>query len=154
MTPSIVKTANRSDAPPLAPTYSHLSIVPVPPLNPTIHLLSVAGQVGTPASTSPCAAVPTAFRDQAANAFANVAACLALGGATAQDVTKLTIFVVGLEPSMRGPLMEEITCFFRVEGQDKQHAPPSTLVGVAALAAKEFLIEIEATAAVAAPADH
>lgn len=153
MAPSIVKTTNRADAPPLASTFSHLSIVPMPPVNPSLYFLSVAGQVGSPPPTSPPAPLPTAFHEQATNAFTNVAACLALGGATPQDITKITIYVVGLEPSMRSALIDAINAFFHVDSQDKAHAPPSTLLGVAALASKEFLIEVDATAVVAVPSE-
>lgn len=143
---SIVSTASRSDNPPASSTLSHISIVPVPPKNPTIHFLTVAGQLGTPPPTTPQTPTPTSFREQAINAFANLGQCLTLGGATPRDITKINIYVVGLDPSMRGDLIEVITNFFTFEGE--QHKPPSCLLGVAALAGKEFLIEVDATAAV------
>jgi len=151
MPPSIITTANRSDILPLSPTYSHLSIVAFPPANPTIHFISIAGQVGTPPPTSPPglpAPNPASFHEQAINAFANVAACLAVGGAKPQDITKITIYVVDYEESMKSVLGEVITNFFQIRGQEKQHTPLSMLLGVAALASKDFLIEVDATAVV------
>ncbi|KAJ9144214.1 hypothetical protein NKR23_g6082 [Pleurostoma richardsiae] len=150
MSSSIVATVNREDQPPLASTFSALSIVPIPPHKPAVHLLHTAGQVGLPSPSSPSAALPTSFREQAENAFANVAACLALGGATPRDITKITIYVVDYELSMRAVLAEVITAFFSTGGSEKPHAPPSTLLGVAALASKEFLIEVDAEAVVVA----
>lgn len=147
MGPSIVSTASRSDAPPASSTLSHISIVPMPPKNPTLHFLTVAGQLGTPPPTTPPTPLPATFREQAINAFANLGQCLTLGGATPRDVTKINIYIVGLDPSMRGDLIEVITEFFTFEGE--QHKPPSCLLGVAALAAKGFLIEVDATAVVA-----
>ncbi|EOO02405.1 putative endoribonuclease l-psp protein [Phaeoacremonium minimum UCRPA7] len=156
MAPPIVSTINRSDIVRLATTYSDLSIVPFPPHKPVLHLLRTAGQVGTPPSPScsPPGPVPASFREQAENAFSNLAACLKAGGATPRDITKITIFVVGLVPSLRGDLVEVITAFFSPgEGEGEEgagaHAPPSSLIGVAALASSEFLIEVEAEAAVA-----
>jgi enamine deaminase RidA (YjgF/YER057c/UK114 family) len=144
MAPSIVTTLNRTDVPPDAPTLSHLSIVPFPPLNPTLHFLTVAGQVGI----SPPLPIPTSFRQQAINAFANLRACLALGKATPQDITKINIYVVDLGPEMRDDLREVITNFFTDEN-GKQWKPPSTLLGVAGLASTDFLVEVDATAVVA-----
>ncbi|KAL4781944.1 Endoribonuclease L-PSP/chorismate mutase-like protein [Aspergillus varians] len=149
MPPPIVTTLNRPDTSPAAPTFSDLSVVPIPPLNPTTHLLQTAGQVGTPRPTTPPTPLPTSLQAQAQNAFANVAACLHLKGATPRDITKITIFVVDLVPEMRSVLVDVIQEFFRAEDGAESHKPPSSLVGVARLASSEFLIEVEATAVVA-----
>lgn len=100
-----------------------------------------------PPPSSPPTPFPTSFREQAISVFANPGACLALGGAKPRDVTKITIHVVGLGPEMKSDLVGTITDFFTVDG--KQHKPPSTLLGVAALARKDFLIGVDATAVVA-----
>jgi enamine deaminase RidA (YjgF/YER057c/UK114 family) len=149
MNPPVVTTLDRTDAPPAAPTFSNLSVVAIPPVNPSIYLLQTAGQVGTPPPTTPSSPIPTSFREQAENAFANVAACLALKSATPRDITKITIFVVDLNLSIRGPLIEVIENFFRGEEGGTPHKPPSSLIGVVRLASSEFLIEVEATAVVA-----
>ncbi|KAI1609750.1 hypothetical protein EDD37DRAFT_380419 [Exophiala viscosa] len=149
MTLPIVTTLNRSDGPPDAPTLSALSVVPLPPVNPTAYLLQTAGQIGKPPPTTPSTPFPTSFHEQAANAFANVGACLGLKGATPRDITKITIYVVNLNASHREPLIDVIRNFFRIEGQES-HKPPSSLIGVAGLASPDFMIEVEATAVVAA----
>ncbi|OKL57038.1 hypothetical protein UA08_07353 [Talaromyces atroroseus] len=149
MSPPVITTLDRTDAPPATSTFSSLSVTAIPSVNPSVYLLQTAGQVGTPPPTTPPSPIPTSFREQAENAFANVAACLALKSATPRDITKISIFVVDLEPSMRGALIEVIQNFFRGEGDDAPHKPPSSLIGVARLASSEFLIEVEATAVVA-----
>ena len=60
--------------------------------------------------------------------------------------------VVDLELSMRDVLVEVITDFFRTREsngqQEQQHAPPSSLIGVASLAHPDFKIEVEASAVI------
>lgn len=146
----VVTTVNRRDKAPLAPTFSDLSIISIPAAKPAVHLLRTAGQVGTPAPATPPAPIPTSFLEQAQNAFANVAACLALGGAVPRDITKITVYVVNYDMTMREELIQVITEFFRPTRDEKPHKPPSTLLGVEALASKEFLIEVEAEAAILA----
>jgi enamine deaminase RidA (YjgF/YER057c/UK114 family) len=148
MAPPIVQTANKAEATPLAATFSDLSIVPVPPGQSTVYLLRTAGQVGMPPPSSSATEMPQSFQEQAQNALQNVAACLVAGGAKPQDITKLTIFVVDLDASARNALIHLITEFFTDE-DGHQHRPPSSLVGVAALAMPAFLVEIEADAAIA-----
>ncbi len=60
------------------------------------------------------------------------------------DVVKLTVYVVDYDPSRRGDVMA-----IRNEYIDANNAPASTLVGVQALAAPDYLIEIEAIAHIA-----
>ncbi|KIW97224.1 uncharacterized protein Z519_02616 [Cladophialophora bantiana CBS 173.52] len=153
MVPSIVSTLNRSDRPPIGP-FSELTIVPIPPVNPTAYLLQTAGQVGAPPSSSPQGTpFPETFREQAVNAFANVANVLALKGATPQDIIKVTIFVCDFDVSKRDIVSEVMLDFLGggVAGEKSEpvHRPASSLVGVAALATPGFLIEVEATAVVA-----
>ncbi|KAJ9634725.1 hypothetical protein H2204_006174 [Knufia peltigerae] len=160
MPPHIVSTLNRPGSRQFGP-YSELSVVPIPSVDPTVYLLQTAGQVGGPPPAAAAAAeggpFPTSFREQAVNAFANVAAVLALKGATPRDVTKITIFVPNLDTAKRDLLPGVITDFLlrggSRTGHDEQtvHQPPSSLIGVAALASPEFLIEVEASAVVAAP---
>jgi len=61
--------------------------------------------------------------------------------ATFANVVKLTVYVVDYDPATRGDVMA-----IRNEYIDPHNAPASTLIGVSALAAPDFLIEIEATA--------
>ena len=81
------------------------------------------------------------FAAQALQAHRNVAAALAAAGATFDDVTKMTVFIVGFDQDTHfAPLLE-------ARGQLVQgEKPANTLVGVQALASPDFLIEVEAMA--------
>lgn len=71
----------------------------------------------------------------------NLQTALAAGGATFDDVVKITTFVVGYEPSQRNVIGE-----VRGKYLSADNPPASTLVGISVLASPEFLIEIEAVA--------
>ena len=73
----------------------------------------------------------------------NLKLALASADATFSNVVKLTVFIVDYDPSRRGEVMS-----VRNEYIDPHNAPASTLVGVQALAAPDYLIEIEATACI------
>ena len=80
---------------------------------------------------------------QTTQAMRNLEVALASAGATFADVVKITTYVVDYRPEMR-PIIGAARSPFFGSG-----APPaSTLVGVSALAAPEWLIEIEAIAVV------
>ena len=103
-------------------------------------LVWTSGQVpiapdGTPAPAGDWAA-------QTRLALQNVEAALAAGGATWQDVFKLTIFVTDTS---------ELATIRRVRDEfvDTERPPTSSLVQVAGLFRPDLLIEIEAVAAVA-----
>ena len=80
---------------------------------------------------------------QTKQVFENIKANLAAAGATFADVIKVTYFL--LDPAGI-PTIRQI----RDEYVDKQSPPISTLLIVAGLARPEFLIEIEAIAALPA----
>ncbi len=71
----------------------------------------------------------------------NLQSALASVDATFADVVKINVYIVDYEPSIRGDVMA-----IRNEYIDPNNAPASTLVGVSALAAPDYLIEIEAIA--------
>ncbi len=73
----------------------------------------------------------------------NLQIALEAVGATFADVTKITTFVVDYRPELRATIAS-------VRGRylSADNPPASTLVGVSALAAPEWLIEIEATAVI------
>ncbi len=73
----------------------------------------------------------------------NLQTALQAAGATFADVVKLTTFVVGYTPEQRAVIGE-----VRGKFLPKDNPPASTLVGVAALAAPDWLIEIEAVAVI------
>lgn len=73
----------------------------------------------------------------------NIGAALRSASATFDDLLKLTIYVVDYKPSDRARILE-----VRAQYIAPDKLPASTLVGVQALAAEEFMIEIEAVASV------
>lgn len=80
---------------------------------------------------------------QTRQALANLRAVLAAAGATPSDVVRLRTYIVAHSPEKLGVVLPEIAAFYG----DAVPAP-NTLIGVAALALPDFLIEIEATAAI------
>ncbi|HLF70645.1 MAG TPA: RidA family protein [Dehalococcoidia bacterium] len=78
---------------------------------------------------------------QAEQVFENLKACLASVGATFQDVTKLTTYIVNYKPEDRA-----IIGAARQKHLPATNPPASTLVGVQALAVPAIMIEIEAIA--------
>jgi enamine deaminase RidA (YjgF/YER057c/UK114 family) len=73
----------------------------------------------------------------------NLGAALAAAGASFADVVKITTYVVDYKPEMRTVIGKARSPFFA-----GREPPASTLVGVSALAAPGWLIEIEAIAVV------
>ena len=102
-------------------------------------IVSVAGQVAT--DTNGNVVGKGDFAAQALQAYQNVAAALAAAGATFDDVTKMTVFIVDFDEAQHfGPLVE-------ARGQVIPGTKPAnTLLGVQALASPDFLIEVEAMA--------
>ncbi|OAP54788.1 hypothetical protein AYL99_11236 [Fonsecaea erecta] len=130
-----IQLINPPDVPPPRPTYSHVQLTP---LSDTSTLVTIAGQIGVDLATK---TAPESFIGQVEIALANLGRCLAAVGATPADIVKMTQFVVNLDP----------TDTSRSEAYSKfmaGHRPPSTLVGVAALAAPNWLYEVEAMAIV------
>ena len=77
---------------------------------------------------------------QAVQIFENLKAVLASAGATLDDVVKLTTYTTSL--AYRPKIAEVRARYF------KTYFPPNTFVVVASLATPEYLLEIEAVAAV------
>lgn len=108
----------------------------------TLHL---AGQVAWDSQYQVIS--PGDLAAQTRQALANLKVVLASVGATPADVVRLRTYIVNHTPdklAIVGPALAE----FYAGGIPA----PNTIVGVAALALPDFLIEIEATAAVAASA--
>lgn len=80
---------------------------------------------------------------QTAQVMHNVGRALEAAGATFADVVKITTYVVGYRPEHRAIIGAARSPFF-----PPGKPPASTLVGVQALAAPGWLIEIEAIAVV------
>jgi enamine deaminase RidA (YjgF/YER057c/UK114 family) len=77
---------------------------------------------------------------QARQVFANVGRALAAAGARPEQVTKITIFVVGYRREYLSVIEDGRVALFG------DHKPADTLVGVEALSRPEYLIEVEAIA--------
>lgn len=78
---------------------------------------------------------------QTGQAMRNLGTALAAAGAKFSDVVKITTYVVNYKPEDRAVLGRARAGFFA-----GMTPPASTLVGVAALAMPEWLVEIEAIA--------
>lgn len=103
-------------------------------------LVHVAGQVSWGAGEGGESDLASQIEDS----YAHVATALAAAGGSVDDIVDLTMFVVDWAPAR----MSEV-----VEGLDRVTArfgsrpvPPATLIGVAALAAPEYLVELKAVA--------
>ena len=84
---------------------------------------------------------------QVEQAYVNVGTALAAAGATFDDVVKLTAYFVDWEPG-RMPLFVEGVARAAERLGIEAPVAPLTGIGVAALAAPDLLVEIEATAVV------
>jgi enamine deaminase RidA (YjgF/YER057c/UK114 family) len=102
-------------------------------------LVWISGQIAVDADGE----VPPGWEGQTRLALQNVGAALESGGATWDDVFKLTVFVVDTSalPTVRA---------VRDEFVNTERPPTSSLVQVAGLVRPGLLIEIEAVAAVPA----
>jgi enamine deaminase RidA (YjgF/YER057c/UK114 family) len=103
-------------------------------------LVFVAGQVADDAQGNLVG--PGDLVTQARQAFANVGRSLAAAGATPQQVTKITIYVVHHRPEYLRDISEARIAVFG------DHKPADALVGVETLAEPGYLIEVEAIAVV------
>jgi enamine deaminase RidA (YjgF/YER057c/UK114 family) len=104
----------------------------------TLHL---AGQVAWDANTNVVGGDD--YGAQARQALANLKWVLRAAGCTPADVIRLRTYVVNHSPDKLGPILGEIGAFYG----DATPAP-NTFIGVQSLALADFLVEIEAIAAV------
>ena len=79
--------------------------------------------------------------EQARQAFRNLEAAMEAAGGTLKDIVALRIYIVDYQAESGTAVGTALREFFSPE-----NPPASTWIGVTALAAPEFLIEIEATA--------
>jgi enamine deaminase RidA (YjgF/YER057c/UK114 family) len=104
----------------------------------TVHL---AGQV---AWDKDCAIVGgDDLAAQTRQTLANIKTVVEAAGGTIADIVRLRIYVVNHSPDKLGVVLPEVGAFF-----GEVTPPPNTFLGVQALALPDFLIEIEATAAI------
>jgi enamine deaminase RidA (YjgF/YER057c/UK114 family) len=83
------------------------------------------------------------LRAQATQVYTNVGAGLAAAGAGFSDVVKMTAYIVNLDQEKRGVVGEVRRQFI-----PDPDIPAHTLLGVAALAREEYLIEVDTIAVV------
>jgi len=88
---------------------------------------------------------PGDLRAQAAQAFANLATVLRIGGATPADVARLTIYVVNYAPKDLDVIRQAAPDFF-----PQRNPPAGIVIGVQALPQEGLLIAVDATAVVRA----
>jgi len=80
---------------------------------------------------------------QTRQVYLNLKTALAALGSSPKDIVKTVTYVVGYNPAQLPALREARQAFY-----ETAEPPASTLVGVQALAREDFLIEIEAIAAI------
>src|SRR6266849_1260281 len=85
------------------------------------------------------------LRAQTVQVFENLKAALAAAGATFNDVVKINWYIKDYKQENLSVLREVRTMYV-----NKANPPASTLSGVAALALDDYLIEVEAVAAIPA----
>jgi enamine deaminase RidA (YjgF/YER057c/UK114 family) len=83
------------------------------------------------------------FREQAVQAYKNLKTALAAVGATPNDLVKTTNFIVDFDDSMIPDMRDA-----RNEVMAYDVPPPSSLIGIAALARDDLLIEVEGVAVI------
>ena len=140
MSSSAVHIFNPEDYPSLAPSYSHVSVVPI---SSTAKLVSFAGQTG---GTS-AGGHPSSFPDQVRAALSNVDKCLTAAGVTKKHIVSNRQYVVKLTSLSAEDRKARSDIFLEwwsgTEGE--RLPPPDTLIGVDSLAREGLLFEIEVT---------
>ena len=117
------------------PAYSHVVVAS------GARTIYIAGQVSTDEEGRVVGEGDLAA--QTTQVMQNLGLALKAAGASYANIVKIVTFVVGYKPELRPIIGQARSAFF--EGMTP---PASTLVGVSALAAPEWLIEIEAVAVV------
>jgi monoamine oxidase len=121
------------------PSYSQVASTTLAPSSILVH---TSGQVGTAVSGT----TPSSFSSQADLVFQNLTICLESAGARIIDIIKLTYYIIDAEKhhvEFSAALMTFLT-----DDKGFVHRPTATMVEVKALAKKEWLLEVEATAVV------
>lgn len=117
------------------PAYSHVAVAS------GARTIYIAGQVAMDSQGNLVGAGDLGAQTE--QVMRNLGLALAAAGASFADVVKITTYVVDYKPEMRAVIGKARTPFFA-----GREPPASTLVGISALAAPGWLIEIEAIAVV------
>ena len=123
--------------PPTLPDWSGMFSQVVVTEKNGLKFVHISGQVGVDQSKKLVG--DGTLRTQTRQALANLRMALESVGVSIQDVVKLIIYVVDYEYEQAGIIREELRAVFPPE-----RLPALSLLGVAALAEKHFLIEIDA----------
>jgi enamine deaminase RidA (YjgF/YER057c/UK114 family) len=123
--------------PPALPDWSGMFSQVVVTEKNGLKLVHISGQVGVDETKKLVG--DGSFRAQTRQALTNLLMALESVGVGIQDVVKLLIYVVDYEYEQAGIIREELRAVFPPE-----RLPALSLLGVAALADKDFLIEIDA----------
>jgi enamine deaminase RidA (YjgF/YER057c/UK114 family) len=115
------------------PAYSHVAVAS------GSRTIYIAGQVSIDEKGAVVGAGDLGAQTE--QVMRNIGLCLAAAGAGYEHIVKITTYVVNYKPENRAVIGKARTPFFA-----DRPPPASTLVGVSALAAPEWLIEIEAIA--------
>ncbi|WP_373549779.1 RidA family protein [Haliscomenobacter sp.] len=102
-----------------------------------LKFIHISGQVGVDQTKKLVG--DGSFSAQTRQALVNLRLALDSVGVSVQDVVKLIVYVVDYEYEQAGIIREELRAVFPLE-----QLPALSLLGVAALAEKHFLIEIDA----------
>lgn len=138
---------NPPDVPKPPPSYDQVCITPILP---TSKLITLAGQTGRQTDGS----IASDIKSQAKAAYETVNRCLKAAGASPRDIVHVRHYIVK-DTGIAGE--EDVDVVHRgwadlwIEFMDKEadgHKPPDTVVGVACLAVKGLLYEVEVTAIV------
>ena len=114
------------------PVYSEVTIIHAP-----ARIITLSGQVGRDKDGN----VPKDYESQVEQALRNVETCLKAAGAGIRDITHLRYYIVHYNPDHRphSPIFKKWLA---------GHKPSATMIPVIGLGQREWLIEIECTAAV------
>ncbi|KAF2027671.1 YjgF-like protein [Setomelanomma holmii] len=129
------------------PTYNQVCVTP---LFPTSKLITLAGQTGLQDDGTIAPDIET----QAKDAYKAVYNCLRAVGATPRDIVHVRHYIVKESGNAEKDKLDVVDRGWGdswIEFTDKQgggHKPPDTVVGVASLAKKELLYEVECWALV------
>ncbi|KAI8942719.1 hypothetical protein NX059_000767 [Plenodomus lindquistii] len=129
------------------PTYSQACVTPILP---TSKLITLAGQTGLRNDQT----IASDIRDQAKDAYQAVHNCLKAAGATPRDIIHVRHYIVkesGDAEQDKKDVVDRGWGDLWIEFMDREgggHKPPDTVVGVASLAKKQLLYEVEVWAMV------
>lgn len=144
------RTFNPPNVPTPPPTYNQVAITPILPSS-SSKLITLAGQTGLEPGTGN---ISSNFEAQVKRAYTNVANCLKAAGASPEDIIHVRHYIVNDTEDADldakdvvdrgwGPLWIEF-----MDREANGHRPPDTVLGVASLAKRALLYEVEVWAIV------